>query len=140
MVSVSSNGSDQGDVDWGSYPTPPYHGTKYHMGLLKMEAALGAVKETDPTMPVGWLLALIGVARLQDREGGLSIRELSDYLGVTYSSVAEIVKKLAPAGHRFPEALGVVDYEFSPVDERRKCLKVTPKGLTLLRKIALTLE
>ncbi|MCA3650019.1 MAG: winged helix-turn-helix transcriptional regulator [Methylobacterium sp.] len=97
-----------------------------------------AIRDADPGMPITWALMFLNVAKYQDqKKEGLSIRDLSDIVGISYSSVAEIVKKMSSSSHRFPDAVGLLQVKTDALDERRKILKLSSKGQALLRKISL---
>lgn len=112
-------------------------GPAWSASLQRFADGLSVVnREIDYEVPITWLLAVLAVGRFQDRPGGLSIRDLSDILGFSYSTTAELVKKLAPPGHRFAYGLGLLEYRDDPTDERRKLLSLTgTKGKALLRRI-----
>lgn len=106
-------------------------------GLDRLIASVDAVRNVDPAFPVGWLAAILHVARNEDRKGGLSIRDLSDLMDTSYSTVAEAVKKMAAPGRRFSEAADLLKYERDPLDDRRKLLRLTARGKALVRKLEL---
>lgn len=107
------------------------------VALERFALGVEAIRKEDPSMPVSWLAVLLHIAKHQDQRDGLSIRELSDLLGISYSSTAEIVKKLAAPGHRFQGAADLVEMRVDLADERRKLLRVAPKGRALLQRVNL---
>lgn len=97
-----------------------------------------AIRDTDPGMPMTWAAAFLTVAKYQEhRKEGLSIKDLADLIGVSYSSVAELVKKLGPPSHRFSQAADLLEIRTDVLDERRKVLKVSSKGRSLIQRISL---
>lgn len=108
--------------------------------LSRLEHALEVVRREDGDMPVGWLLLLLGVAKFQHIEEGVSARDLADKMSFPYPTVAEVVKKMSAPTTRFPTATGLLEQKVSRLDERRKDLLLSGKGRMLIERLAAILE
>lgn len=92
---------------------------------------LEAFRELDPDMPIQYALAFLTIARRE----GLSVRELSERLGIAQSSASRSVAALSEwhsfrkPGHR------VVVAREDPRERRRKIVTLTPEGQSLLEKL-----
>lgn len=108
--------------------------------LSRLEHALEVVRREDGDMPVGWLLLLLGVAKFQSSEEGISAKDLADRMLFPYPTVAETVKKMSGPTTRFPSATGLIEQKVSRLDERRKDLVLSGKGRMLIERLAAILE
>lgn len=110
-------------------------GLSWSQALDRLAHSLDAARAEDPHLPASWLAALLAIARHGSRPRGLSIRDLSDILGISYTSVAEMTKKMAKPGRRFEDASDWIVQGPDPMDDRRKLLKLGPKGLALVKRM-----
>lgn len=104
-------------------------------GLDRLATCIDAAREMEPAFPVQWLAAVLHVARNEDKPDGLSVRDLADLLGTSYTTVAEAVKKMAVPSRRFSEASDLLKYEMDPMDNRRKLIRLTSRGRSFVRRL-----
>lgn len=122
----------QGDADWteagqagGSDQVRPGRPVDRLMSVLE------AFRELDPDMPIQYALSFLTLAR----HPGLSIRELSERLGIAQSSASRNVAALS-AWHSFRKpGHGLVEAKEDPRERRRKIVSLTPKGKALMRRL-----
>jgi DNA-binding MarR family transcriptional regulator len=94
-------------------------------------AVLEAFRELDPDMPIQYALSFLTIAR----NPGLSIRELSERLGIAQSSASRNVAALS-AWHSFRKpGHGLVEANEDPRERRRKIVSLTAKGEALLGRL-----
>lgn len=114
--------------------------TPWPGSLSRLEHALELVRREDGDMPIGWLLLLIGIAKFQGQEDGITARDLADRMTFPYPTVAETIKKMSAPTTRFPTATGLIEQKVSKLDERRKDLMLSNKGQRLIERLAAILE
>lgn len=95
--------------------------------------ALEALRSTlDPDLPIQYALSFLTIAQNE----GMSIRELSERLGIAQSSASRNVAALS-RWHSFGKAgHDLVQAEEDPRERRRKILTLTPKGRTLAEDLS----
>lgn len=92
---------------------------------------LEALRELDPDMPIQYALSFLTVARHE----GLSIRELSERLGIAQSSASRNVAALS-RWHSFGKpGHDLVQSEEDPRERRRKVVTLTSKGRALVEDL-----
>lgn len=92
---------------------------------------LEALRGLDPDMPIQYALSFLTVARHE----GLSIRELSERLGIAQSSASRNVAALS-RWHSFGKpGHDLVQAEEDPRERRRKIVTLTPKGRALVEEL-----
>ena len=88
-------------------------------------------------MQLSTIQVLMFIARNQDREGGISVQEVRDGLGMSNASASRnvnywtdaAVKSMTNAG------AGLVVSDFDLIDRRRRVLRLSPKGTAFLRQV-----
>lgn len=93
---------------------------------------LEAFRVLDPDLPIQYALSFLTVARNE----GMSIRDLSERLGIAQSSSSRNVAALSK-WHSFGKAgLDLVQAVEDPRERRRKILTLTPAGQALADRLA----
>lgn len=93
---------------------------------------LGAFRVLDPDLPIQYALSFLTIAQNE----GMSIRDLSERLGIAQSSASRNVAALSK-WHSFGKAgHDLVQAEEDPRERRRKIITLTDKGRTLARDLS----
>lgn len=93
--------------------------------------ALEVFRELDPDMPIQYALSFLTLAR----NPGLSIRDLSERLGIAQSSASRNVAALSE-WHSFRKpGHDLIQAKEDPRERRRKIVTPTPKGEALLARL-----
>lgn len=94
--------------------------------------AIEAFRTLDPDLPIQYALSFLTIARNE----GMSIRDLSERLGIAQSSASRNVAALSK-WHSFGKAgHDLVHAEEDPRERRRKILSLTPRGRELAERLA----
>jgi DNA-binding MarR family transcriptional regulator len=96
-----------------------------------MMALLEAFRALDPDMPIQYALSLLTIARHE----GLSMRELSERLGIAQSSASRNVAALSEWRSFRQPGHGLVRAEEDPRERRRKIVTLTPDGRALIAEL-----
>ncbi|WP_119679551.1 MarR family winged helix-turn-helix transcriptional regulator [Indioceanicola profundi] len=93
---------------------------------------LEAFRLLDPDLPIQYALSFLTIAQNE----GMSIRDLSERLGIAQSSASRNVAALSKWHSFGKEGHDLVQAEEDPRERRRKIVTLTPKGRTLARHLA----
>jgi len=93
-----------------------------------MIGLLEAFRSLDPDMPIQYALSFLTLARNE----GMSMRELSERLGIAQSSASRNVAALSEWRSFRQRGHGLVRAEEDPRERRRKIVTLTPEGRALV--------
>jgi DNA-binding MarR family transcriptional regulator len=93
---------------------------------------LEALRLLDPDLPIQYALSFLTIAQNE----GLSIRDLSERLGIAQSSASRNVAALSKWHSFGKEGHDLVQAEEDPRERRRKIITLTDKGRTLASHLA----
>ncbi|QJE74619.1 winged helix DNA-binding protein [Aerophototrophica crusticola] len=100
-------------------------------GLDPIVRVVEAFRALDPDLPIQYALSFLTIAQNE----GLSIRDLSERLGIAQSSASRNVAALSK-WHSFGKAgHDLVQAEEDPRERRRKVITLTPQGRDLARRL-----
>jgi DNA-binding MarR family transcriptional regulator len=97
---------------------------------------LEAFRTLDPDLPIQYALSFLTIAQNE----GLSIRDLSERLGIAQSSASRNVAALSKWHSFGKEGHDLVQSEEDPRERRRKIVTLTPKGRDLARRLVALLD
>lgn len=102
----------------------------------RLMRALEVFRELDPDMPIQYALSFLTLAR----NPGLSIRDLSERLGIAQSSASRNVAALSE-WHSFRKpGHGLIQANEDPRERRRKIVTLTRDGEALLARLEAVME
>lgn len=102
----------------------------------RLMRALEVFRELDPDMPIQYALSFLTLAR----NPGLSIRDLSERLGIAQSSASRNVAALSE-WHSFRKpGHGLIQANEDPRERRRKIVTLTRNGEALLARLEAVME
>lgn len=93
---------------------------------------LEALRILDPDLPIQYALSFLTIAQNE----GLSIRDLSERLGIAQSSASRNVAALSKWHSFGKEGHDLVQAEEDPRERRRKIITLTEKGRELAAQLA----
>jgi DNA-binding MarR family transcriptional regulator len=99
--------------------------------LSRLSTALSTVRVLDDSMPVQTLAVLIEVAKTPT----ISVSELASKVGIAQSSASRNVAALSDWHWLKKPGLGLVVTDLDPMDQRKKFVRLTPKGQKLVDNI-----
>ena len=104
--------------------------------LTKFRKIFEIFRMLNSDMTIGECIALVEIAKgMTDTGGGLTVTELSNECGFPLSSTSRYTIKLA--GKVKPEDIdsALISNHRDPMDDRRKELRLTPRGKLVLDQI-----
>lgn len=102
----------------------------------RLMRALEVFRELDPDMPIQYALSFLTLAR----NPGLSIRDLSERLGIAQSSASRNVAALSE-WHSFRKpGHDLIQAKEDPRERRRKIVTLTRKGEALLARLEVVMD
>lgn len=106
------------------------------MSSRKVSKILEEFRKLDPEMPMQTALSLICVSMYQDNTNGLSIKELSQMLGVSTAAASRNISKLSKVGAKNQRnGLNLVETTEDPNYRVRKCVRLTPHGERIIKAL-----
>lgn len=106
------------------------------VALSRALQILNVFRDMDPDMPMGQAVSLLLIASGETREGGgLTVTDLSEKGDFALSSASRYMKALGKKDRHGRAGEEVVSDARDPMDERRKVLRLTPKGRRVVDKI-----
>ncbi|MEQ8964530.1 MAG: winged helix DNA-binding protein [Azospirillaceae bacterium] len=102
------------------------------VALDRLIEVLETFRALDPDMPIQYALSFLTLARHE----GLSMRELSDRLGIAQSSASRNVAALSEWQSFRRPGHDLVRAEEDPRERRRKIVRLTAKGRALADRLA----
>jgi len=111
-------------------PDPAQETTE--VALERLIEVLETFRALDPDMPIQYALSFLTLARHE----GMSLRELSDRLGIAQSSASRNVAALSEWQAFRRPGHDLVRAEEDPRERRRKVVRLTAKGRTLADRLA----
>jgi len=113
-------------------PTPSGTAAWRPEKLDPLVRVLEALRTLDPDLPIQYALSFLTIAQNE----GLSIRDLSERLGIAQSSASRNVAALSK-WHSFGKAgHDLIQAEEDPRERRRKIITLTDKGRALASDLA----
>lgn len=113
-------------------PTNPGTAVWHPETLDPLVRVLEALRTLDPDLPIQYALSFLTIAQNE----GLSIRELSERLGIAQSSASRNVAALSK-WHSFGKAgHDLVQAEEDPRERRRKIITLTDRGRELAAQLS----
>ena len=85
-------------------------------------------RKFDTEMPIQTAITLLLVKQHQDREGGLSIKDIAEMLGVSRAAASRNVSKLSVVGVKSSTGHGLVEAIEDPNYRVRKTVRLTKLG------------
>lgn len=108
--------------------------------LNKVLTIFQRMSQFDVKMQLSTAMALLYVAKYQDRDGGVTTADLSKWLGVTAAAASRNSYYWADGTHDMPGGgFGLISISIDQEDRRRRCLRLTPRGeafIDQLREVA----
>lgn len=97
---------------------------------------LERLAQYDPNMQLSTALALLYVAQNEDVEGGVTTRDLSDWLGFTPAAASRNSYYWADGTSDMPNSgYGLIRVDIDPMDRRKRLLSLTPRGKHFISKL-----
>ncbi|MEM7444597.1 MAG: MarR family winged helix-turn-helix transcriptional regulator [Pseudomonadota bacterium] len=111
-------------------------GNDGEVSIDRLMRAMEVFRELDPDMPIQYALSFLTLAR----NPGLSIRDLSERLGIAQSSASRNVAALSE-WHSFRKpGHNLVQAKEDPRERRRKIVSLTRKGKALLVRLEAVMD
>jgi DNA-binding MarR family transcriptional regulator len=100
---------------------------------MKLSDALGLLHNFTEyaDMPMSQAYSLLLIARYE----GLSLKDLAHRANVGMASASRYVAMFGSQGYRGEKGLGLVEALEDPMERRKKIIKLTPKGKTVVNKL-----
>ena len=115
---------------------PPQIADWHPDALDPLVRVLEALRRLDPDLPIQYALSFLTIAQNE----GLSIRDLSERLGIAQSSASRNVAALS-RWHSFGKAgHDLVQAEEDPRERRRKIITLTDKGRALATELSALIQ
>ena len=93
-------------------------------------------RDLDQEMPIGEAVSFLLIANGQTRAGGgLTVTELGRLGGFALATASRYMKSLSLKNRRGEPGHEIVTDERDPLDERRKVLRISPKGGRVIHRI-----
>ena len=108
--------------------------------LRTVERVLEEFRKLDPEMPMQTAMTLILTSRHQDKDGGVSIKDLANLLGVSTAAASRNVAKLSKYGNKAKQGLNLVETFEDPQFRVRKYVRITAQGNRVLNAIKEIIE
>lgn len=106
------------------------------VAVNKAIQVLEIFRELDSDMPMGEAISFLLIAQGETPDGGgLTVTELKDRGGFALASASRYMKSLGRKNRHGEPGHELVTDERDPVDERRKTLRISPKGTRVIAKI-----
>ena len=106
------------------------------MSIQKVSKILEEFRKLDPEMPMQTALSLVSVYMYQNNTNGLSIKELSQILGVSTAAASRNISKLSKIGAKNQQnGLNLVETTEDPNYRVRKCVRITPNGARIIKAL-----
>ena len=87
-------------------------------------------------MQIGTALALLYVARHQNRSEGVTTADLTRWLGMTSAAASRNSYYWADGTPDMPNAgYGLINISIDPMDRRKRTLRLTPKGEAFVNQL-----
>ena len=97
---------------------------------------LDIFRELDPDMPMGEAVSFTLIALGETKEGGgMTVTELGDRGGFALASASRYMKSLGKKNRHGDPGHEIVADSRDPLDERRKVLRLTAKGMRVIQKM-----
>lgn len=107
----------------------------------KMARALGIFRDIDPGMTVGEIISFLLIVQGETRDGsGLTVEELKNKGEFAFSSASRYSNSLAEKNRRGDDGRLLITNSRDPLDDRRKILRLTPKGGRIVEQLQKALE
>ena len=109
------------------------------MNTKHMQTVMGLIEEfrkLHPEFPPQMMLTFLWVAH----KPGITLRELTQHVGTSQSSMNKVVLQLAQEGSHGREGYNLVRTEFDPSDAKRKIVFLAPKGKRVLYSLTRLME
>ena len=93
-------------------------------------------RDMDQEMPIGEAVSFLLIANGQTRDGGgLTVTELSRLGGFALATASRYMKSLSLKNRRGEPGHEIVTDARSPLDDRMKVLRISPKGQRVIHHI-----
>ena len=98
--------------------------------------ALERLAQFDINMQLSTAMSLLYVARFQDRDGGVTTSDLTNWLGLSTASASRNSYYWADGTKDMPNSgYNLITVVPDPVDRRRRQLRLTPRGEAFIRQL-----
>ncbi len=95
-------------------------------------------KNTETT--ISEAISLLLIAQNETKNGGLTVTELGKKGDFSLASASRYIRSLSVVDRQGRDGLGLVTAERDPMDDRKKILRVSPEGFTVITKVLKALE
>lgn len=92
-------------------------------------------RKIDPEMPMQTALAFITVSKYGDTPNGVSIKDISKIMGMSTAAASRNISKLSKVGAKLKKGHNLVETFEDPNFRVRKCVKLTPLGLRVMKSL-----
>ncbi|WP_422048047.1 hypothetical protein [Shimia sp.] len=104
--------------------------------LSKIIALGQRLSQFDVKMQISTALALIYVAKFQDRPEGVTTADLQKWLGVSSAAASRNSYYWGDGTQDMPNAgFGLIRVEMDPMDRRKRVLRLTPRGEAFVNQL-----
>lgn len=103
--------------------------------LRQLQQALEQARLLDSDMTITYLSGLLLIAVRQEIGNPVEVLELGELLGTTGATASRLTNYLSKMGQRGKPGLGFVVKEIDIMDQRKKVIKLTPKGYKYLENM-----
>ena len=106
------------------------------IAVSKALQIMGLFRELNQDMPIGEVVSFLTIATKETQNGGgLTVTELGVQGGFSLASASRYMRSLSSKNRQGGEGHGVVTDLRDPMDDRRKVLRISPKGQEIVASI-----
>lgn len=101
--------------------------------MTDLMRATVVLRNIDPDINLAQLQCLLVVS--QEEKDGISITEIANKVGITLATASRYIAALGKTNRHHEDGFGLIETFEDPMERRRKIVRLTPKGKSLINKM-----